>query len=344
VSPARRRGPAAVLAQRLLAQGLTTGGASTAAQVARRLLALQGQDLTQVRWALGCRTRGATLARIDAAFESASVVRAWCLRGTLHAVCPEDLPWLLSVLAERNLARSARRLAELRITDADVEVAARVVEPALRGRTASRAALFAELAAAGQEVDGQRGVHLLFALGQRGLLCQRGDAFGRLGDCVTLRRSLSDNEALEALARRYLEGHGPASSADFAFWSGLPKAVATRAFELVGPMTWPEGDVPPALLLAGFDEYLLGYTDRSACLDPAFFERIVPGRNGVFRPMVVLDGRIEGSWRREVKGKTVTVAATLFRTATRAHRRALEAEAARYGEFLGCSAQLVLEA
>ena len=46
------------------------------------------------------------------------------------------------------------------------------------------------------------------------------------------------------------------------------------------------------LLLPGFDEYLLGYADRDAVLAPEHAERIVPGRNGVFRPTVVVGGQV----------------------------------------------------
>jgi Winged helix DNA-binding domain len=58
-------------------------------------------------------------------------------------------------------------------------------------------------------------------------------------------------------------------------------------------------------LLPGFDEFVLGYGDRGAVLDPEFADRIVPGGNGVFRPTVVLGGRIVGTWRRASKGATV---------------------------------------
>ena len=56
-------------------------------------------------------------------------------------------------------------------------------------------------------------------------------------------------------------------------------------------------------LLPGFDEFVLGYGDRSAVLDPAFAERIVPGNNGMFRPTIVVDGRVVGTWRTVGTGR-----------------------------------------
>ena len=47
-------------------------------------------------------------------------------------------------------------------------------------------------------------------------------------------------------------------------------------------------------------------------LDPAFADRIVPGGNGMFRPTVVHDGRIVGTWRWTGRGAQRTVTATPF--------------------------------
>ena len=65
-------------------------------------------------------------------------------------------------------------------------------------------------------------------------------------------------------------------------------------------------------LLPGFDEFVLGYGDRTAVLDPEFAGRIVPGSNGMFRPTVVHGGRIVGTWGWTGRGAKRTVTATPF--------------------------------
>jgi Winged helix DNA-binding domain len=65
-------------------------------------------------------------------------------------------------------------------------------------------------------------------------------------------------------------------------------------------------------LLPGFDEYMLGYADRSAALAAEFAERIVPGGNGMFRPTVVADGQVVGTWSHTGRGTDRTVLATPF--------------------------------
>ena len=88
-------------------------------------------------------------------------------------------------------------------------------------------------------------------------------------------------------------------------------------------------------LLPGFDEYLLGYGDRSAVLDPAYAQRICPGGNGVFNPTIVIDGVVTGTWKRTFKKGAVVIEVAPFRPLTPAENDALSAAANRYGEFLG---------
>jgi hypothetical protein len=57
---------------------------------------------------------------------------------------------------------------------------------------------------------------------------------------------------------------------------------------------------------------VLGYKDRSAQLDPAFADRIVPGGNGMFRPTVVSRGRVLGTWARSGRSREPPVAASPF--------------------------------
>jgi hypothetical protein len=66
------------------------------------------------------------------------------------------------------------------------------------------------------------------------------------------------------------------------------------------------------LLLPAFDEFLLGYGDRSAVLGTAHAHRIAPGGNGVFRPTVVSGGRVVGVWRQTTHGGRRTFAAEPF--------------------------------
>jgi hypothetical protein len=66
------------------------------------------------------------------------------------------------------------------------------------------------------------------------------------------------------------------------------------------------------VLLPGFDEFVLGYRDRTTILAPEFADRIVPGNNGMFRPTVVLGGQVVGTWQWTGRGAKRTLTATPF--------------------------------
>src|SRR5262249_40384495 len=113
-------------------------------------------------------------------------------------------------------------------------------------------------------------------------------------------------EALAELARRYFTSHGPATERDFAWWTGLSLGEARRAIAIAGKVRVskaPRARVRMAALLPAYDEYTVAYRDRSAFLDPALAARM---KNGIFSPVVLVDGRIAGTWKRGPRGGVVT--------------------------------------
>lgn len=88
-------------------------------------------------------------------------------------------------------------------------------------------------------------------------------------------------------------------------------------------------------LLPGFDEYLLGYGDRTAALAPEHSEAIVPGGNGVFKPTIVVDGEVVGTWRRTVRTREVVIEPVPFGRVSGAVIEELAQAAHAHGAFLG---------
>ncbi|MGY1740651.1 MULTISPECIES: winged helix DNA-binding domain-containing protein [unclassified Blastococcus] len=314
---------------RLVAQRLAGPPAADAADAVRGLLCAQGQDLPGALTSVALRTRDRSLAGVRAALDAGAVVRSWPMRSTLHLVPAEELHWLLELCGPRVLAGAAKRRATLGITEAEVDRAReRAVAALSGGRRLGRAAL---LAAIGEAVDvsGQRGYHLLWYTAQTGTTClgpmDGGDqCFVLLDEWVPAPRRLAGEEALAELARRYLTGHGPATDADLARWAGLTlrdvragiaavraelAAVEVDGRELLMAPDLPDrlaacrAEVEDAvLLLPGFDEFVLGYADRTCAVPEEFAQRIVPGNNGMFRSTVVHGGRVVGVWRWKGSG------------------------------------------
>ncbi|MEA9985360.1 MULTISPECIES: winged helix DNA-binding domain-containing protein [Subtercola] len=88
-------------------------------------------------------------------------------------------------------------------------------------------------------------------------------------------------------------------------------------------------------LLPGFDEYLLGYSDRSAPLAPEHMERVVPSSNGLFLPTIVAGGHVAGTWRRHATSKRVTVTAEPFEPFSAVQHASFTSAAERYARYLG---------
>ncbi|MFF1868259.1 winged helix DNA-binding domain-containing protein [Kitasatospora herbaricolor] len=340
------------------------------AAVAGRAAGVQAQDAAAAR--LGLRARGVeAAAEVDAAYRSGEVVASWLMRGTLHLVPAEDLPWLLRLFGARNLAAGAGRRRQLGLTDEICERAVALL-PEVLVAPLSRADLIAALIGRGVEVDpsGQAPAHLVGYAAARGLLCRGAEVAPREPGYV-LRPGPPpgppeppgppgppEEADLAALAVRYLAAFGPAGAADLAAWSGLPltacrRAVAAAGLPEVAPGLFADpGAEPPAggpaggseggrlvRLLGAYDNYLLGYRDRTVMLDPAFARRINAG-GGVVHPALVADGRVLGRWGTERARGAVTVLVEPFGPLPGAVREGLRAEVAAVGRFLDVATEL----
>jgi DNA glycosylase AlkZ-like len=89
------------------------------------------------------------------------------------------------------------------------------------------------------------------------------------------------------------------------------------------------------LLLPGFDEYLLGFKDRSLMFDAEHTQAIIPGGNGVFQATIVRGGRVIGTWRRTLtRGRVVVDLRPLVRLGA-ADRSRVEDALKPYAHFVG---------
>ena len=344
-----------IAALRLAAQGVDSAAFAAPVDVVRHMLAMQAQDFAGALWSVGLRTASATERDVEAAIMNREIVRSWPMRGTLHLVPAEDLGWMLHLTAERMARGAAGRHRQLELDDAAFALAARIAEKELaRSGVLGRAALLAAFDAAGLSTAGQRGAHLLWYLSVTGLIVfgpldGKQHSFALLDDWIGTGRALEGDVALAEFTRRYFTSHGPATERDFAWWSSLTLTDARRgiaavadeleALELDGVTYYHRPALEPAasatFALPGFDEYVLGYQDRSAQLSPQLASRVVPGGNGMFLSTIVVDGEIVGTWRRTATAKRVTVELVPFDRISARTRAAATAALARYSDFVG---------
>ncbi|WP_406071290.1 winged helix DNA-binding domain-containing protein [Micromonospora sp. NBC_01638] len=331
----------------------------TVAEVVEWFGAMQAQDLASGLWSLGARLPGRTVADVQAALERREALRTWPMRGTVHLVPPADARWMLELTGVRSLASAATRRAQLGLTEADAERALDVLGAALAdGGRFTRAQCLATLRAAGLGTDGQRGYHLLWYASVRGVTCVAPhvgteQTFALLDEWAPSPRRPGREEALALLAHRYVRGHGPVTDREFAGWSGLTLTDARRGLAAAGDaLTTVRVDGEPmhvdaaladaaripvheVLVLPGFDEFLLGYRDRTLMLDPAHQAAVVPGNNGIFQATVVRAGRVVGVWRRKVGRTGVTMTVRPLVPMAADERTRVEQALQRYADFLG---------
>jgi hypothetical protein len=337
----------------------------TPADVVRRLTAMQAQDFLAAKWAIGLRLPGTSDADVEAALADRSIVRSWPMRGTLHFVAAEDLGWIQSLTTERLVRSAASRHAQLGLTSADFDRARDASIAALAGgRALTREQMYRLFADAKVEPDGQRGYHTLWYLAQTGTLClgaplAKQQTFVLLDEWVPHPRRLEGDEALGELASRYFIGHGPATVRDFAWWASLTLSQARNGLAVarerlaslefggvdyfMGPEVLAAG-TPDAtsgvFMLPGFDEFLLGYQDRSAALAADHVQSVIPGKNGIFQPTIVRGGAIVGTWRRAMSAQRVVVSPTPFTPLPAAAKAGLRRAAQQYAAFLGLPLEL----
>jgi hypothetical protein len=344
--------------RRLLNQHIAGELFASPEAVVRWMGAMQAQDYQQAVWAIGLRMQSATLAAVEQAIANRKILQTWPMRGTIHFVAAEDAKWMLALLTPRRLAADGLRQRQLELDERILARCRDLFHAALQGgKRLTRAGMMTLLEDAQISPAGQRGYHILWYLAQTGLICfgpmqGKEQTFVLLDEWVPRPRQLSREEALAELAGRYFASHGPATIEDFAGWAGLTLTDARAGFEAAkaglasekqdAKVYWFAADTagqtlqdPSSLyLLPGFDEYLLGYKDRRDVLAAEHAGKIVPGGNGIFLPMIVVDGQVVGTWKRRLKKNALEVTLVPF-TPLGVSQAAIAEAAQRFSAFLG---------
>jgi len=333
--------------------------------IVRHLCGAQAQLPSATALALRARGTGFTLADVDRArFSERSLVRTWCMRGTLHLVAVEDLGWLHGLLAPYQVPAAVRRLAQLGIGEDDAARAVELVAGLLESDGALRRDEMAErLRGRGIPTEGQAGIHLARLAVLEGVAALDADARGEerfvaFRELVPERSALPEDAALAELARRHLAAHAPAEPRDLAAWSGIGSRRARRAWKLIAreivetraaPGTWHlrsqrlEGGGAEVCLAPAFDPYLLGYRERGFALSPEHAPHVNAG-GGWVRPLLIVGGRVQGTWGSERRGGALRFTVEPFAPLRSGVEGALGEEAADVARFLGLDSHVTLSA
>jgi hypothetical protein len=372
-----------ITVRRLSTQHLASHSAARSpAEVLTSLGAMQAQVYHAALWALALRCRDSpTKSDIEEAIAERKISRTWLMRGTLHFASSQDIHWMLRLFAPR-VARFRDRMIDTVVSsdsrlgpsEGVVRKAEDLFAKALGGnRQLTRRGMYKVLERGGIDTSGMLGYHLLYRAAWDGVICfgpheGKQPTFELLDERIAGRRELSNGRALAELASRYFTSHGPATIKDYVWWSGLkasdaragvegasPRLVSEevdgKTYYMAGRAQGPEeeeGDVAVHLLPA-FDEYLVGYSDRSAMLGNEDTQRVLrsgkiqfTNGNGIFLPVIVADGEVVGTWKRRDEKAKVVVTIQPFMKLDKARIDGIREAAGRYGSFLEKPARVEL--
>jgi hypothetical protein len=355
-----------ITARRLRAQGLTGKPFASPVDAVRWLGAVQSQDYAGAKWALGQRTRASTDAAIDRVFDEGAILRTHVMRPTWHFVAPEDVGWLLDLTAPRIRRGLVARYRELGIdAKLSVRAAAAFAAALAGGRHLTRTELGRVLTAAGISPEGQRLPHLLIGAELDKVIVsgpRRGKQFtyALFEERAPNAHELERTQALAELTSRYFRSHGPAQIQDLTWWSGLTAAEARMGIELAGKALghrviegkdyWCDAAAGKASsagvvahLLPNFDEYTVGYRDRSALIPAAGrFDPSLYSFGSILSNILTIDGVVRGAWRRSFARDGMLIEIRLSDRLV-ARESAAVAEAGRaMGRFLGRPVKVAL--
>ena len=342
---------------RLINQRISMPSFAKPGEVVDWLGAVQAQDYSGAKWALGLRMRSATDTDIDKAFNDGSILRTHLLRPTWHFVRPADIRWMLALTAPRVHAANAYMYRKLDLDDTTFKRSNATLGKALEGgKQLTRDELRITLQDTGIATDdGLRMSYLMMYAELEGIICsgpRRGKQFtyALLEERAPQARTLNREESLVEIARRFFISRGPATTQDFAKWSGLTLADARNGLEAAkdgleqetvdGQTYWfirPRAPIlatsPTAYLLSVYDEYISGYKDRSA-MDGKNLTDLFIAMGNALQYVLILDGQLIGTWKRTLKKDGVMIETNLLIGLTEAETQAVALAAQQYGAFL----------
>ena len=341
---------------RLIAQQIADPEFHSPQETVSWMGAMQAQDFNMAKWAIGLRLKGNTEEQIDAAINSAGIIRTHVLRPTWHFVSASDVHWMLDLTASRIKKSMEGRLKQLELDNKLLKKSNRIIEKKLeKCYYATRKELIAELNHAKIITNENRASHIFLNAELNKLICSgkmkgKEITYAFLEQRVDSPQKISRPESLAKLAAKYFQSHNPATLKDFVWWSGLTITDAKRGIEMIqnefccekinGIDYWISKSAADFkklksgfFLLPSFDEFLIGYTDRSAAIETGHQSKAF-SKNGIFWPTVIANGKVKGIWKRETKKDTVSITIQFFDSKQQPAKNTLKREAQKLGTFL----------
>ena len=315
-----------------------------------RIGGIQAQYAPSSYIGLWSRVEGFELAELTKALERRKVVQGTLLRSTIHLVSAGDYwPFAIGTRAARQEAWL--RFDKKRLSRSDLNSAAKEVRKTLSGRVLHRD----ELLDLARKRDPERPTHLWNGLAAWIELVRappsgtwerrRADLYA-LADEWLEPPTVTPEESVEILLRRYLTGFGPARLADAANWAGLAPTTVQEAAEglrlrrfrdeedrqLVdlprAPLPGASAKAPPRFLPT-WDATLLVHARGTQILPERFRPLVFDTKTPHSTPTFLVDGTVAGKWSVEAGKKKATLVLEPFERLPAGEKRDLREEGER---------------
>jgi len=350
---------------RLVSQQLVSKKFHTSSDITSWMGAIQAQDYPMAKWAIGLRLPKATDVSVESAINIGEILRTHLLRPTWHFVSAEDIYWLLDLSAQQIKAAQKSRDRQLELTEEVYSKSNAIIEKALSdGNHQSREELVAILSNANIATDQNRASHLLMRAELEKIICSGVIRNGKptyalLTERVRRGQNLTDEEALFELTERYFTSRCPATTEDFAWWSGLPAGRVRQALDLVKGVFHKEElqgksyilpddfnqsviNRPTTFLLPPYDEFILSYADRSASINRELESHLREiSDRGLFKPIIINDGQVIGAWKKTIGKGSITIEVNPFYAHDISSWEAIQGAASQYAAFVNKEIQIV---
>lgn len=323
------------------------------------LTAVQAQDYFAASWSLGQRIQSATENSINQTFNDGFILRMHIMRPTWHFVLPEDITWIQQLTSSQVKKLMGHYNKKLELTDEVFRKANKIIANELKSNYLTRQELKIKLSESGIQTDVQRLAHI-FMWAELDCLITSGPRIGKqftyslFSKRVKNSKILGREQGLAELALRYFQSHGPAQLKDFSWWSGLLIKDAEQGLDFArskliskivdGKTYWFSPDIkslkitsPKTFLLSIFDEYIISYKDREDVSEEGYIEQMISMGNALLS-VIVIDGKVVGSWKRTLKTSSVLVELNLFREITEPEMNSVQKAVDEYGAFLRLTA------
>ncbi len=357
--------PQQVAAFRLARHHLLSPAGSDPVAVCRAVCGVQAQLMPAAHLNMAARTRGLSRARIQSAlWQERTLVKCLCMRQTVHLLPTAEFHVYAAAVRHSRVAAVERIMGRFRITLADREALLRAIMETLDTGPVAKGELTARIRPRVNSrvrawMDRVWNAARLALV--EGLICYGPDrgqqvTFVRVDRWLPSARTIAEAGAQRRLLADFLGSYGPATLQDFSKWSGIPIAEARRAWEasrdelaevtVSGRPAWllrkdlktlqaSRLDRLTVNLLAAFDSYLLAHAEKNHLIEPRHHKRVFRSL-GQISPVVLVDGRVAGTWRHTGgSGGSLVVSAEMFAKPSAAIRERIEAVAARQEDFLG---------